>query len=64
MSSVSNALAVGQLQISVMKKQLEAIEQQGRDALTLIASSAPPQVADTPAPNTAPGVGAHVNVVM
>ena len=65
MSSVSNVLAMGQIQISVAKQQLQAIEQQGRDALTLIKASAPPEVvAAAPAPNTAPGVGAHVNVAM
>jgi hypothetical protein len=65
MSSVSNALMMGQLQISVARKQLDAIEQQGRDAITLIESSAPPEVAAAaPPPNTNPGVGGHVNVAM
>jgi hypothetical protein len=33
MSSISNSLTATQLQITVAKKQLESIEQQGRDAL-------------------------------
>jgi hypothetical protein len=67
MSSVSNAVAMGQMQISVAKMQLEAVEQQGRDALTLIHSSTPPEVvaaAATAAPaNAAAGVGERLNVV-
>ncbi len=70
MSSVSNAVAMGQMQISVAKMQLEAIEQQGRDALTLIHSSTPPEVAAAaataaPAPpaNAGAGVGERLNVV-
>jgi len=52
------------MQITVAKKQLESIEQQGRDALTLIAASAPaPEPAAAPPANTAPGVGAHLNIV-
>jgi hypothetical protein len=66
MSSVSNAVAMGQMQISVAKMQLEAIEQQGRDALTLIHSSTPADVvAAAPAApaNAAAGVGERLNVV-
>lgn len=65
MSSVSNALAMGQVQIAVAKQQLNAIEQQGKAALDLIESSAPPEVvaAATPPPNAAAHVGAHLNVV-
>ncbi len=67
MSSVSNAAAMGQIQISVAKMQLEAIEQEGRDALTLIHSSTPPGVvaaAATSAPaNAGAGVGERLNVV-
>jgi hypothetical protein len=61
MSSVSNALAVGQLQIAVARKQLDAIEQQGRDALQLIAAAEPP--APTEPQNVQPGVGTRLNVV-
>jgi hypothetical protein len=67
MSSVSNAVTMGQMQISVAKMQLEAVEQQGRDALTLIHASTPPQVsaaAATGAPaNASAGVGERLNVV-
>ncbi len=67
MSSVSNAVAMGQMQISVAKMQLENVEQQGRNALTLIHASAPPEVvaaAATAAPaNAGPGVGERLNVV-
>jgi hypothetical protein len=60
MSSVSNALQVGQFQIAVAKQQLESIEQQGRDALTLIESSVAPQPALA---NVGPGVGTTLNIV-
>lgn len=64
MSSVSTSLTATQIQIAVAKKQLESIEQQGRDALTLIAASAPPpNSAAVPLANTAPGVGTHLNIV-
>jgi hypothetical protein len=64
MSSISNSLTATQLQITVAKKQLESIEQQGRDALTLIHASAPPEVqAAAPPANTAPGVGNNLNIV-
>jgi hypothetical protein len=62
MSSVSNNLMVGQLQIAVAKRQLESVEQQGKDALALIQSSAPPDATSPPA-NAAPGVGTTLNVV-
>lgn len=64
MSSISTSLTATQIQITVAKKQLETIEQQGRDALTLIAASSPAsdQAAAPPA-NTAPGVGTHLNTV-
>jgi hypothetical protein len=62
MSSVSNALVLGQLQIAVARKQLDSIEQQGRDALELIAAAEPPAVGATP-PNAQPGVGTQLNVV-
>ena len=62
MSSVSNAVAMGQLQIAVARKQLDSIEQQGRDALTLIAAAEPPAPGVTPR-NVQPGVGTQLNVV-
>jgi hypothetical protein len=61
MSSVSSALALGQLQIAVMKKQLDSVEQQGKDALALITASSPP--AQGQPVNAAPGVGTRLNVV-
>jgi hypothetical protein len=61
MSAVSSSLLSTQLEVAVARKQLDSLEQQGRDALTLIQSSAPPE---TKAPvNAAPGVGAQLNVV-
>ena len=64
MSSISTSLTSTQMQVTVAKRQLESIEQQGRDALTLIHSSAPPEVrAAVPPTNTAPGVGANLNFV-
>jgi hypothetical protein len=62
MSSVSNALAMGQLEIAVARKQLDSIEQQGRDALKLIAAAEPPGP-PAAARNVQPGVGTRLNVV-
>jgi hypothetical protein len=62
MSSVSNALAMGQLQIAIARKQLDSIEQQGRDALMLIAAAEPPAPGVT-SQNVQPGVGTQLNVV-
>jgi hypothetical protein len=55
-------MVAGQIQIAVVKQQLQAIEQQGRNALALIQSATPAQSPGAPA-NVAAGVGAHVNVV-
>ncbi len=65
MSSVSGVIAMGQVQVAVAKLQLNAIEEQGKAALDLIKSGAPPEVvqAATPPPNAAAHVGAHLNVV-
>jgi hypothetical protein len=64
MSSVSTSLMASQLQVAVAKQQLDAVEQEGRNALLLIQASAPPEIrAATPPPNTAPGVGTQLNVV-
>lgn len=60
MSPVSNALAMGQLEIAVARKQLDAIEQEGRDALKLIAAAEP--AAGAPQ-NVQPGVATQLNVV-
>lgn len=62
MSSVSAAGTPGQYQIAVAKLQLDAVEQQGKDAIALIESSVAPQGAVKDAPANVPqGVGAHVN---
>jgi hypothetical protein len=62
MSSVSGAGAPGQYQIAVAKLQLDAVEQQGKDAIALIESSVAPGGAGQGAPaNARPGVGTHVN---
>jgi hypothetical protein len=60
MSSVSNAQAAGQFQIAVARKQLDSVEQQGQNALALIAAAQP---ASEAAPqNVQPGVGTQLNV--
>jgi hypothetical protein len=63
MSSISNALMVGQLQVAVAKQQLRAVEQQGKDAVTLIQSAAPQTASGGPSANTPPGVGTALNLV-
>jgi hypothetical protein len=63
MSSVSSALALSQLQIAVAKKQLDAVEQQGKDALALIHAASPAPQTQTQPVNAAPGVGTQLNVV-
>ncbi len=62
MSSVSNALALSQLQVAVARKQLDSIEQQGQAALALIEATAPPTQAGAPA-NAGAMVGTRLNVV-
>lgn len=61
MSSVSNAVSMGQMQITIARKQLDNIEQQGKDAVKLMEAAAPPAPGAPPA-NTAAGVGSHVNI--
>jgi hypothetical protein len=64
MSSISNDLMAGQLQIAVAKQQLRSVEQQGKDALSLIQSAAAPEPAPNQAPaNQAAGVGTTLNIV-
>jgi len=63
MSSVSNSISMTQAQVSVAKMQLDSIEQQGRDTLSLIHSAAPAAPAAAPATpaNAGPGVGTQIN---
>jgi hypothetical protein len=61
MSSISNTLMAGQLQIAVAKLQLRSVEQQGKDALSLIQSAAP--AANAPPANAAADVGTALNIV-
>lgn len=62
MSSVSSALAAGQAQIAVARQQLKAIEQEGRNAITLIKSSAAAEVVAAARPdNVSAGVAQHIN---
>jgi hypothetical protein len=61
MSSVSNAVSMGQMQITIARKQLDNIEQQGKDAVKLMEAAAPPAPGAPPA-NTAAGVGSQVNI--
>jgi hypothetical protein len=63
MSSVANAISMTQTQVAVAKMQLDSIEQQGRDTLSLIHSAAPAAAAAAPATpaNAGPGVGTQVN---
>lgn len=60
MSSVSNAASLNQAQISIARQQLDQIEQEGRDAVTLIQAAKPPPAGATPA-NVAAGVGTQVS---
>lgn len=61
MSSVSNATNMAQVQITVAKMQLDSMEQQGRDAVSLINSAAAAAPSRATPANTAPGVGMNVN---
>ena len=61
MSSVSNAVSMGQMQITIAKKQLDNIEQQGKDAVKLIEASAPEVATAAPPANAASGVGTQIN---
>lgn len=61
MSSVSNATAMAQVQITVAKMQLDSMEQEGRDAVSLINSAAATPAAPATPANTAAGVGTNIN---
>ena len=61
MSSVSNQVSMGQLEIAVARKQLDNIEQQGKDAVKLIEATAAPPVEGAPPANAAAGVGSQIN---
>lgn len=61
MSAISDAMTAGKFQVAVARKQLDAIEQQGQDALKLIAAAQPPVGQGAP-PNVAPDVGTQLNV--
>lgn len=61
MSSVSNATAMAQVQITVAKMQLDSMEQEGRDAVSLINSAAAAPAAHGAPANTAADVGTNVN---
>ncbi|HYQ17902.1 MAG TPA: hypothetical protein VEQ58_19150 [Polyangiaceae bacterium] len=64
MSSISNDLMAGQLQIAVAKQQLRSVEQQGKDALSLIQSAAAPEAApNAPPANQQASVGTTLNIV-
>lgn len=63
MSAISSSMDMQMLQIAVAKKQLDSVEQQGRNALALISSASPPPPEGGPPANVAPGVGAQLNVV-
>ncbi len=61
MSSVSNAVAASQYEVTIAKKQLDSVEQEGQNALALIEAASPPP--SGPPANAAAGVGALLNVV-
>jgi hypothetical protein len=62
MSSVTSAGAPGEYPIAVAKLQLDAVEQQGKDAIALIESSVTPVgVANGPPANAAQGVGTQAS---
>jgi len=61
MSSVSTALTMSELRITLAKQQLETTKEQGKAAIALIEASSPaPAAAPT---NAAAGVGQNLNVV-
>lgn len=63
MGPISNALTMGQLEVVVAKKQLDAIEQQGENALVLIEAAAPVEGAQSSTPaNVSAGVGGRLNI--
>jgi hypothetical protein len=57
MSAITDAMSMGRMQVAVARKQLDAIEQEGKDALKLISAAQPP------GQNLQPGVGTQLNVV-
>lgn len=64
MSAISTAIDLSRLDIAVARKQLDAIEQQGQDALALIDAATPAAGAGSgPPPNAPAGVGTQLNVV-
>ncbi len=64
MSAISNAIDLSRLDIAVARKQLDSIEQQGKDALTLIEGASPASESSSgPPPNAAASVGTQLNIV-
>lgn len=62
MSAISSSMFSQRWEVTVAKKQLDAVEQQGKDALALIEAASAPQASQPPV-NAAPGVGAQLNIV-
>jgi hypothetical protein len=51
------------MQVALARKELDAIEQQGMQALTLIRAAAPAEARSKPSANAALGVGGQLNIV-
>jgi hypothetical protein len=61
MNPIASDVAAGQYQIAVARKQLDAIEQDGRNAMELIHSATPPPGAEGPPANVTQGIGSKLN---
>lgn len=61
MSPLSTDMVAGQYQIAAARRQLDAIEQQGQNAVELI-HSASASPSPGPPPNVKAGVGVHLNL--
>jgi hypothetical protein len=61
MNPIAGDVVAGQYQIAVARKQLDAVEQEGRNAMELIHSATPPPSAEGPPANVAASVGSKLN---
>lgn len=61
MNPLSADMVAGQYQIAVARRQLEAVEQEGKNAVELIHSASAPAQPGPP-PNVGAGVGVKLNL--
>jgi hypothetical protein len=61
MNPLAGDVVAGQYQIAVARKQLDAIEQDGRNAMELIHAATPPPGSAGPPANVTAGVGSKLN---